>query len=47
MSTVAVPRATGKRLKPELDRLFREHHDVLHRTAFSLLGNVADICIEL
>ena len=42
MSIVAMPSATGRRLKPEIDQLFREHSQMLYRTAFSMLGNSAD-----
>jgi RNA polymerase sigma-70 factor (ECF subfamily) len=46
MSTVAAPgapiRETPRRLKPELEELFREHSQMLYRTAYTLLGNAAD-----
>jgi RNA polymerase sigma-70 factor, ECF subfamily len=46
MSTVAAPgapiRETDRRLKPELEELFREHSGMLYRTAYSMLGNAAD-----
>ena len=42
MSTVATPGATSRRLKPELEELFREHSQMLYRTAHSMLGNAAD-----
>jgi RNA polymerase sigma-70 factor (ECF subfamily) len=46
MSTVAVPgnpiRATNRQLKPEFEELFREHSQMLYRTAYSMLGNAAD-----
>jgi RNA polymerase sigma-70 factor (ECF subfamily) len=46
MSTVAAPgapiRETSRRLKPELEELFREHSQMLYRTAYSMLGNAAD-----
>jgi RNA polymerase sigma-70 factor (ECF subfamily) len=29
-------------LKPELEELFREHSQMLYRTAYSMLGNAAD-----
>lgn len=42
MSTLAAPGATGRRLKPELEQLFREHSQMLYRTAYLMLGNAAD-----
>jgi RNA polymerase sigma-70 factor (ECF subfamily) len=42
MSIVAMRRAMGRRLKPEIDQLFREHSQMLYRTAHSMLGNSAD-----
>jgi RNA polymerase sigma-70 factor (ECF subfamily) len=46
MSTVAAPgapmRETTRRLKPELEQLYREHSQMLYRTAHSMLGNAAD-----
>jgi RNA polymerase sigma-70 factor, ECF subfamily len=42
MSTVAAPGTTSRRLKPELEELFREHSQMLYRTAYSMLGNAAD-----
>ena len=42
MPILAMPSATGRRLKPEIDQLFREHSQMLYRTAYSMLGNSAD-----
>jgi RNA polymerase sigma factor (sigma-70 family) len=42
MSTVATPGTTGRRLNPELEKLFREHSPMLYRTAYLMLGNAAD-----
>jgi len=42
MSIVAMRSPTGRRLKPEIDQLFREHSQLLYRTAFTMLGNSAD-----
>jgi RNA polymerase sigma-70 factor, ECF subfamily len=42
MSIVAMRSPTGRRLNPEIDQLFREHSQMLYRTAFSMLGNSAD-----
>ena len=35
-------RATGRRLKPEVERLFDEHSPMLYRTAYGMLGNRPD-----
>jgi RNA polymerase sigma-70 factor (ECF subfamily) len=42
MSILAAPGATDKRLKPELERLFREHSQMVYRTAYTMLGNSSD-----
>jgi RNA polymerase sigma-70 factor (ECF subfamily) len=42
MSTVAAPGPTNRQLKPEIEELFREHSQMLYRTAYTMLGNVAD-----
>jgi RNA polymerase sigma-70 factor (ECF subfamily) len=45
MSMLAVSRAlraTGGGLRPEVERLFREHSHMLYRTAYGMLGNRAD-----
>ena len=42
MSTVAAPGPTNRRLNPELEQLFREHSQMLYRTAYTMLGNAAD-----
>ena len=35
-------RTAGRRLKPEVERLFDEHSPMLYRTAFGMLGNRPD-----
>lgn len=42
MSTVAAPGATSRRLKPELEQLFREHSRMVYRTAYTVVGTAAD-----
>src|SRR5262245_39367974 len=42
MSTVAAPGATNRRLKPQLEQLFREHAQMVYRTAYTMLGNASD-----
>jgi RNA polymerase sigma-70 factor (ECF subfamily) len=42
MSIVAMRSPTERRLNPEIAQLFREHSQMLYRTAFSMLGNSAD-----
>jgi RNA polymerase sigma factor (sigma-70 family) len=42
MSTLAVSGVTSSPLKQELEQLFREHYQMLYRTAYSMLGNSAD-----
>ena len=42
MSIVVMRRPTGRRLKPEVEQLFREHSQMLYRTAYSILGSSAD-----
>ena len=39
---LAVSSAKSSLLKEELEQLFREHHQMLYRTAYSLLDNPAD-----
>src|SRR5437762_12432440 len=40
MSILAAPGATSGQLKPEIERLFREHSEMLYCTAYSMLGNL-------
>jgi len=42
MSIAVMRRQTGRRLRPEVEQLFREHSQMLYRTAYSVLGNAAD-----
>ncbi len=42
MSTVAAPGTTSRRLKPEVEQLFREHSRMVYRTAYTVLGSAAD-----
>jgi RNA polymerase sigma-70 factor (ECF subfamily) len=42
MSTLAVPGATSRPLKPEIEQFFREYSEMLYCTAYSMLGNRAD-----
>ena len=42
MSIVVMRSPTGRRLKPEVEQLFREHSQMLYRAAYSMLGNAAD-----
>lgn len=42
MSTLAVPGVTTSPLAQELEKLFREHYQMLYGTAYSMLGNSAD-----
>ena len=42
MSTLAPASATTGRLKQEFEELFREHSQMLYRTAYSMLDNRAD-----
>ena len=42
MSTVATSRVTCMPLEQEFEQLFREHSQLLYRTAYSLLDNPAD-----
>jgi RNA polymerase sigma-70 factor (ECF subfamily) len=42
MSTLAVSGVTRSPLEQELEQLFREHYQMLYRTAYSMLGNAAD-----
>jgi RNA polymerase sigma-70 factor, ECF subfamily len=42
MSILEVPGATAGRLKQEFEELFREHSQMLYRTAYSMLDNRAD-----
>lgn len=37
-----VSSAASSRLRPELERLFHEHSNMLYRTAYGMLGNRAD-----
>jgi RNA polymerase sigma-70 factor (ECF subfamily) len=41
MSTLAAP-ATSRRLKPELEQLFRAHSRMVYRTAYTVVGRAAD-----
>jgi RNA polymerase sigma-70 factor (ECF subfamily) len=42
MSILTAPRVTEKVLQQELERMFREHYQLMYRTAYSMLGNQAD-----
>jgi RNA polymerase sigma factor (sigma-70 family) len=42
MSILAVTDAPGRRLKPELEELFRENSHMLYCTAYGILGSTAD-----
>jgi len=42
MSTLAVPRVTAKPLDQDFEQIFREHSQMLYRTAYSMLNNPAD-----
>jgi len=42
MSTLAVSRVTAKSLEQDFEQMFREHSQLLYRTAYSLLDNPAD-----
>jgi RNA polymerase sigma-70 factor (ECF subfamily) len=42
MSTASVPKDNPRKLDPEFDRLFREHHNFVYRTAYSIVGRVED-----
>jgi RNA polymerase sigma-70 factor (ECF subfamily) len=42
MSTLAVPGATSRQLKPEIEQIYREHSEMLYCAAYSMLGNRAD-----
>src|SRR5262245_32937905 len=42
MSTVATASVMRMPLQPEFEQLFREHSQMLYRTAYSLLNNAAD-----
>jgi RNA polymerase sigma-70 factor (ECF subfamily) len=42
MSLAAVSRATGEALTEEFEALFREHHELVYRTAYSVTGNRFD-----
>jgi len=42
MSTLAVPGVTSRSLEQELEQLFREHYQMLYRTAYSMLDNPSD-----
>ena len=42
MSIAALPSAQGVALTSELEDLFREHHQMIYRTAYSVTGSRAD-----
>jgi RNA polymerase sigma-70 factor (ECF subfamily) len=42
MSTLVAPGMTSGSLEQELEKLFRQHYQMLYRTAYSILGNSAD-----
>jgi RNA polymerase sigma-70 factor, ECF subfamily len=42
MSTASVLKDIQRNLDPEFERLFREHHAFLYRTAYSITGRVED-----
>jgi len=42
MSTAPVLKDIQGKLAPEFDRLFREHHAFVYRTAYSIVGRVED-----
>src|SRR5262245_11394764 len=42
MSTASVPKDIQRNLDPEFERLFREHHAVVYRTAYGVTGRVED-----
>jgi RNA polymerase sigma-70 factor (ECF subfamily) len=42
MSTVTVASVAKTSSEDELERIFREHYQLLYRTAYSMLGNQAD-----
>ena len=42
MLSVTAADTENKQLKPELEQLFREHAQMLYRTAYAMLGSAAD-----
>jgi uncharacterized protein (TIGR03435 family) len=42
MSILAAPSVTNTLIEQELERMFREHYQLLYRTAYSMLNNRAD-----
>ena len=42
MSILMTPRITNEVTEQELEQLFREHYQMLYRTAYSILDNSAD-----
>ena len=42
MPIAAVPRIAGEALANEFEELFREHHELVYRTAYSVTGNRPD-----
>src|SRR6187401_3526143 len=42
MSIAAVPSAPGEALASEFETLFREHYELVYRTAYSVTGNRPD-----
>src|SRR5689334_13568980 len=42
MSTVAMHEVTGESLPDELEELFREHYQLVYRTAYSVTGSTED-----
>jgi DNA-directed RNA polymerase specialized sigma24 family protein len=42
MSIAVASGLTEKRLKPGLEKLFRDHSQMVYRTAYAMLGNASD-----